>query len=329
MKTTPVTHADLVVKSNALIPSMTRLNLNELRLVAFCVAHILPAEDKQFDEVTAHTSDLASLFNIPIDRAYSLIKEIMISINSKPAEYEDEKRKSLSAWFINIDYYSGEGKFTFLFNPRLTPYLLDLKGNYTSYRLKDVYQFKAASTWHIYEVIRQFRKLGVITFELDQFKALINVGGQYSRWNNLKFKILDPAINEINAYTNISVEYEIIKRGVKVDKLKFYIKENESTMTKSDKIKRAVHSLGESENHLPEFAKLLREEYRVSPKQAKQLANVVYHHERENEAKELLPKIRERFEKIDKPKTTLGGYVFRTLKDELTQGKLVDLYDRK
>ena len=84
-----------------------------------------------------------------------------------------------------------------------------------------------------------------------------------------------------------------------------------------------------SENHLPEFSKLLREEYRVSPKQAKQLANVVYHHERENEAKELLPKIRERFEKIDKPKTTLGGYVFRTLKDELTQGKLVDLYDRK
>lgn len=319
MKNHPVNHADLVVKSNHLIPAMARLGLMDLRLLAFCIAHI-HMNDTEIEEVTAHASELAEVFDIPIDKTYGLIKEIMISINSKPAEYTIDNKKSLSAWFINIDYL-GTGQFSFLLNPRLAPYLIALKENFTSYRLKDVYQFRAASTWHIYEIIRQHKNMTKIEFEIEKFKTLIGVSGQYKRWNNLKFKLIDPAINEINEYSDIFVDYEAVKSGVKVVKIRFFIKPNTTTMTPGEKIKRALGA--SKDNHMPEFAKLLREEYRVSPKQAKQLANLVWHNDRKFDAEKMLPGIKKRFEGIDKPKTTLGGYVFRTLRDELTRGKLV------
>ena len=315
-----VTHNDLVVKSNQLIHAMSKLNLMELRLIAFCVAHI-STDDEKVEEVSTKISDLSDLFGISPDRVYSLLKEMMISINSKPAEYGDEKTKSISAWFINIDYIPGQGLFNFLLNPRLTPYLIQLRSSFTSYRLKDVYQFRAASTWHIYEVIKQYKRMGNIEIEIEKFKALIGVSGQYARFNNLNYRIIEPALREINAYSDIAVEYECIKSGAKITKIRFFIKENEATLTTGDKIKRALGA--SKDNHMPEFAKLLREEYKVSPKQAKQLANLVWHNDRKFDAEKMLPGIKKRFEGIDKPKTTLGGYIFRTLRDELTRGKLV------
>lgn len=314
------TPTDLVVKSNALVPAMAKLGLMELRLLAFCIAHIQP-QDTSFEPVTAAAKEIASLYEMPLDRTYSLIKEVMININSKPAEYLDGNRKNISVWFTTISYHEGEGLFTFHMNQHLSPYLLGLKDNFTTYRLKDVYQFKSASTWHIYEILRQYKSVGRVEFYLEKFKALIGVSGNYPRFNNLKFKLIDPAITEINEKSDIEVQYELLKHGVKVTGLRFFIAKNKETMTKAEKV-RSVLSKGKTPNLNPEFARLLREEYRMAPAQAKQLANLVDHNGQEPAARALLPKLRKRYGALENKKTPLGGYVFRALREELTQGKL-------
>lgn len=310
----------LVVKSNALIPAMAKLGLMELRLLAFCIAHI-QQQNMSFEPVTAAAKEIASLYEMPLDRTYSLIKEVMININSKPAEYMDGNRKTISVWFTTISYHEGEGLFTFHINQHLSPYLLGLKDNFTAYRLKDVYQFKSASAWHIYEILRQHKYIGKVEFYLEKFKALVGVSGNYPRFNNLKLRLIDPAIVEINEKSDIDVQYELIKHGVKVTGLRFFIAKNKDTMTPAEKVRQAL-SKGKTPNNNPEFARLLREEYRMAPAQAKQLANLVDHNGQEPDARALLPKLRKRYEALANRKTALGGYVFRALRDELTQGNL-------
>lgn len=58
-------------------------------------------------------------------------------------------------------------------------------------------------------------------------------GGRYSRWDNFKAKVIDPAIEEINTKTDISVRYETRNegaggRGGSVKQIYFYVSGNEA-----------------------------------------------------------------------------------------------------
>lgn len=317
------TQNDLVVKSNALVPAMAKLGLMELRLLAFCIAHVKPG-DTSFEPVTAAAKDISELYDIPIDRAYSLIKEVMININSKPAEYSDDHKRSISVWFTDIDYMDGHGNFTFHLNNRLAKYLLGLKENFTAYRIKDVYQFKAATTWHVYETLRQYKNAAKVEFYLEKFKALVGIAGKYKRFHSFKSDFLRPAINEINEKSDIKVQFELKKSGTKVEGIRFFIAKNDDTMTRFEKQNEARRNSTVQPNADPEFSKMLRDEYKMAPQQAKQLASLVDYHGCKEKALKLLPKLKRRYDALQQKKTSLGGYVFRALREELTQGSLCE-----
>lgn len=303
---------DLVRKANALVPAMSKLGLMELRLLAFCIAHV-HRDDTSLEPVVAAAKEISDLYQIDSDRVYGLIKDVMISINGKPAEYSDGSKRKISVWFTTIEYHEGEGQFTFHLNKHLEKYLLDLHENYTAYRIKDVYQFKAASTWHIYEILRQYRVQGKIELYLEKFKALIGVSGRYPRFNNLKYYIIDPAIKEINSYSDIKVQYELLKKGLKVEGLRFFIVPNEETKAPREKVRDKVEqAFPPQPPKNPDFARRLREDFSVSAKQADQLARLW--EGRENQAEKFLARIRRDYEAGSVK--SLGGLTFKILKDE-------------
>ena len=163
----------LVVKSNALTSSLSVLTLNELRFLVLCISK-LNRDSETFSEVQCRSVDLADTFDISVDRVYSLIKDLMTRINQRPIELSDNNVNGLVWWFITLNRPS-EGLFTVEFHPKLKPYLLKLRENFTSYRIKDVYQFKSASTWHVYEVLRQYKTMRKKEFDIEDFKSLIGV----------------------------------------------------------------------------------------------------------------------------------------------------------
>lgn len=323
MSTDP-TPRSLVVKSNALVPLLTRLTLNELRLLAVCIAHIKRDSDT-FDPITVHAESLSDLFGIDVDRLYGLVKDIATKINSKPLEIRDNKGPVVIYFFQSIRHNEGEGTFTFRFVDELKPFLLQLRDNFTAYRIKDVYQFKAASTWHIYEVLRQNKYKGKFSVDVEQFKALIDVSGKYSKFANLKYRLIDPAISEINAVSDIQVQYSLIKAGVTVEGLEFHIRENKTTHTAIDRARRKLQK--SAPNKLPELAKLLREDFKVSTTNAKRIANLVHMTKSEDRVRDLLPKLKERWERTDQ-KRTLGAYVHASLRDALSQEVLLNHHGR-
>lgn len=315
-------HADhdrnaLVVKSNALVPSLAKLELMELRLLAYCISKIEQDQDS-FCTVTARAVDLAKSFDIDINNVYKLIKVLVLRIYSKPVEYREGNYNVVSAWFTSFS--EGEGRFIFKLNDDLKSHLLQLKDNFTSYRIRDVYQFKSATTWHVYELLKQYKNQKTVEFDLDRFKILTGTIGQYSRWNNFKSRIVDESVKQINTYSDIEVQYDLVKKGVRISGIRFHIIPNHSKLTQPEKIRLRFQHV--TANHLPELAKLLRDEAHVGPKQAKQISNLAYHNKREEEVRDIIPVLIQRYHNSTK-KGTMGGYVFQSLKNELTTGKLL------
>ncbi len=322
----------IVVKSNALIESMTDMNLQEMRFLAFAAAQLphdlVPEKGKPYD-MEIDVQSFAETFEIEPTNAYRDIKKLADRLIQKIVEFDDEDGYEVGVGLLSKrKYHHGEGRLWFRFDEDLLPHLMGLTESFTQYRLKDVYSFTRPSTWRLYELLRQYKKIGKREIDLQDLHWKLGVKGKYPRPIDLRKRILDPAKAEINATSDIKVEYEQRKRGRRIVGFTFHIIENQDTKTPREKVREKVEKVSGDKALWPEMELVLRDEYRVNAKQARLLANTFDRHRAELEKK--LPTLKKRWEKLPatnpttgNARTSLGGYVWNALNGELQQGTLI------
>ncbi len=323
----------LVVKSNALVNAMFDLSLQGNRFLAFAISLLDRSQNPEIGkpiELEIPVKEFAATFELDQKSAYREIEILADQLQRKIITLQPDQ--SLNGRRVKVgiitkqEYLDGAGRVWLRFDEDLVPHLLGLKAQFTQYRIKDVYQFSKASSWRVYELLKQYKDIGQRAFEVEEFKRKVGVAEHYKVIADLRKRVIDPAIAEINAKSDIQVQYDQKKRGRRITGFLFLIFDNDKTKTPREKIRAAGQKLSSGQDNAPDMSKMLREEYRVSANQALQIANLANHQQATKRLCDMLPAIKTRFEKIppDKRKTSLGGYVFRALKDELTlkQGKL-------
>ena len=309
--------AELVVKSNALVNAMFDLGLQANRFLAFTISRL----DHSAEPKPGHPVDLeidvpgfAEAFDIDLKNAYREVEILADQLQRKIIQFENTPGERIKVGIITRQKYcEGEGRAWIRFDEDLVPHLLGLKKQFTKYRIRDVYQFQRAATWRVYELLQQFKDVGKREFELEEFKRKVGVLGQYPRVTDLQRWILLPAIDEINKTSDIKVELEKIKRGRTIVGLRFFIVPNQDTKTHREKVRDKVErAFPPQPPKNPDFARRLREEFRVSAKQADLLARMW--EGREDQAKKFLARIK-RDHETGRVKS-LGGLTFKILKDE-------------
>ena len=88
----------------------------------------------------------------------------------------------------------------------------------------------------LYELLKDYKNIKSITMGIENFKNLMGIEKVYRDFTDVRNKVLDPAIAEINAKTDIIVDYEEFAEGRKIVELAFTIDMKESeTKTINDK----------------------------------------------------------------------------------------------
>ncbi len=311
----------IVVKSNALINAMYDLSLQGTRFLAFAIS--LLDRDSEIGkpvELEIPVLEFARTFELDVKSSYREIEVLADQFQRKIITLYPEQTLDGSRIKVGIitkqKYLDNEGRVFIRFDEDLVPHLLDLKEKFTEYRIKDVYQFSKVSSWRLYELLKQNKKIGKREIEIDELKMKLGITGKYNLMHQLKQRIIEPAILEINETSDIKVQYDQKKRGRKIVGFIFYIFDNDKTKTPEEKIRKKLSKLG-TEDKNPELTELFRKEYKVSPKQAKELSNLVTYQQKTDKIKKILPKIKERYNRLENKKTSLGGYVFKAIHDEL------------
>lgn len=317
----------IVVKSNVLIPSLSKFSLQQQRFLAYCLSKL----DRNKDEihpVQINLMEFSKTFDIKSHQIYSQIKQSFFEIGKKPLEIIIDAEKEimeLHFWITSI-YHNFENKTLIVqLNPNLKEYLLQLRDNFTSYRIKDVYQFQSSHSWMLYELLKQWKNAKKVAYKLDKLKRDMGIQGKYTRFDNMKHKVLLPSIKEINETTDIQVQFDTKRNGRCIDTLIFYIVSNDKTKSPQEKLRKTIENEFDNDINLaPDFAKLLRNQYKVGAKQAKELSNLAHSHDMIDIIEKKLPKIKKRYNNLKEKNTNLGGYVFSTLKTLLTQPSLIE-----
>ena len=98
------------------------------------------------------------------------------------------------------------------------------KYHYFKYALENVISLTRKASYLLYVYIRANRYRGEWDVSLDELRdSVLDCKGQesYSAFKEFKRAVLDPAVKEINKKTDCHFEYEAVKRGRRVAKIKF------------------------------------------------------------------------------------------------------------
>lgn len=208
----------VVTKSNHLIEASYKLSLNEQRLILSAISQLdgrkpFPRNNDFAIVITA--VEFSKTFDIPIKQAYEALDDAASRLYERDIKTYDRNAKTRERfrWVDGVKYWDGEAKITLSFSRWIEPYLTMLHQQFTSYELKQISQLNTAYAIRFYELLVQFLKTGERYITLKQLRELLELKDQYVRFFDFKKRIIEPSINEINARTNLTVEWDVMKKG--------------------------------------------------------------------------------------------------------------------
>ena len=226
---------ELVVKDNALINASYNLDLVEQRLILLAIVEARESGKgiNANDPLTVHAESYINHFSVHRNTAYQALKDACKDLFARQFSYQEQRPKGVanitSRWVSQIAYIDNSATVELIFAPAIIPLVTRLEEQFTSYELKQVSGLSSAYAIRLYEVLIAWRSTGKTPIiELSDFRQKLGVlEGEYSRFNNFKVRVLDPAIKQINEHTDITVKVEQHKTGRTISGFSFKFKQKQ------------------------------------------------------------------------------------------------------
>ncbi|QST02019.1 replication initiation protein (plasmid) [Pontibacillus sp. ALD_SL1] len=213
---------NVVTKLNALVEANYHLTTTEQKIVLFLVSEIRK-DDQDFKTYKLPIKLFCELIGQTGTPKYSELRAITKNLMSKILEIKDGQKTKQMGWISYVEYDHNEGTILMSFDPRLKPYLIQLKREFTSYKLKNILALKRGSSIRIYELLKKWDRIGEMTVNLSDFRKQLGLQDKYKEFHNLRKRVLNPAKEELKQKTDISFTYETIKSGRKVSGIRFQL----------------------------------------------------------------------------------------------------------
>lgn len=228
-KNKKVQQQQIVVKSNELIQkSRFSLSLQEQKIILFLISHIKPT-DTDFKLYDFSIKEFCSVCGIDEDSGgnYSKLKKALKNISDKSLWIELEGgTETLVRWIEKPYINKHSGIISIKLDKDMKPFLLELKEKYTKYELGYVFQFKSRYTVRLYEYISSVHYDKLKPYEyIVTVEDLKKVTGaeNYKETRDFKSRALNPAVKEINAYSDKNLTISDIKSGKRITHFKILI----------------------------------------------------------------------------------------------------------
>ena len=213
----------IVTQANELVEARYNLTLGEQRLIFTMISRIQP-EDDDFKPYRVSISELADFLGIDRNHIYTDCQKITKKLLEKVLEIKEPGRLLQTHWVSSADYIDGTGSVMLTFDPLLKPYLLQLKGNFTSSKLEMLLSFKSQYTMRMYSILKQYERLKCREMELEQLRTMLGIrNDQYKLYAHFRTGILEPVQKELKTKADLYFEFDEIKYGRRVGAIRFRI----------------------------------------------------------------------------------------------------------
>lgn len=212
-----------VKQSNRLVEAKYKLTKYEQRMVlAICSQLNTNAED--FSTVRVSVADMARFCNFDDTKGYTHVKNTVMRLLTRTLQIKKADGGWYGThWLQSADYIPSESAIEYRVDERLKPELLQLKQAYLSTPIMPLMEFRSDYTTRFYLLLKKMLKIKDFEYELDFIRERFQLGKTYNILINLKNRVIEPALAEINEKSDINVLHEYVKEGRSYTKIHFTV----------------------------------------------------------------------------------------------------------
>ncbi|KXB13591.1 replication protein [Xylella fastidiosa] len=223
--------------SNALTRSGQGLTLSEKRIVMLAVSKLDSMKVMNPSDVLASVritaAEYAETYGLDISSgiAYEALQDAAKSLYKKSITFFEPAHKrgrrplkpirTDMRWVGRCQYHEGEGWVQLAWWPDLLPYLTGLKKQFTTYQLQQASALRSIYSWRLLELMTRFQSTGIAEYTIEDFKASMDAPPSLSDFGQVKRRIIDPAVKELQEKDGWIIEWVPVKAGRKVKALRF------------------------------------------------------------------------------------------------------------
>lgn len=255
----------LVRKSNNLVEGKYRFDIWEMRVFTKMLTMILPS-DEDFKEYRIYLKDVIDDFNLATDKqSYKLLKNGAIKLMKKEIKIirdtDEGEKEFLTHIAVGLDSFTSKTQGSYIdisFHPKMKPFLLQLQSQFLMYDVRNVLQLQSSYSVRIYELLKQYEKIGKRTFTVDDLKETLAVMEKYPLYANFKQRIILKAQEDLATYTDIRFTFEEVKKGRAIQSIIFTINSNKSIVEERKLINPILTNVFDITNTKMDISNLLK-----------------------------------------------------------------------
>ena len=224
-----------VYQSNKLIEASYSFTVLEQKLIRL-LASMITKDDIDLKEYQFSATDLSKTLNIHKRNIYRELDSVTDKLMARFIKMKNDDTEEFDKFHLIKTAKLRNGILIMKIDEDMKDFYLKLNW-YTKYQLKNIMQFKSTYSFRIYELLKQYEGIGSRLITIENLRIGLDIEKeQYPKYSNLKQKVINVALNEINTKTDIVFDYEEIKTGRKVTSIKFHIKANKANNIAIDEV---------------------------------------------------------------------------------------------
>ncbi|WP_421680409.1 replication initiation protein RepM [Streptomyces sp. LaBMicrA B280] len=235
--------SELIVKDNALMNASYNLDLVEQRLILLAIVEARESGKgiNANDPLTVHAESYINQFGVHRTTAYQALKDACKDLFARQFSYQEKRERGraniTSRWVSQIAYIDETATVEIIFSPAVVPLITRLEEQFTQYDIEQISGLSSAYAVRMYELLICWRSTGKTpVIELGEFRKRIGVlDTEYTRTDNLKMRVIELALKQINDHTDITATYEQHKKGRTITGFSFKFKQKKKTESKTPK----------------------------------------------------------------------------------------------
>ena len=231
-----------VKKADAIVKARYKLNPLSLKFVTALIAG-MKRGDNINEEYVFKVKDFKELIGLKRKDLYWAVKEAVKELLDKPLHIPTDDGFIMCNWISGGQYIENAGEVRFMIYPKLRPYLLEAQKKFLKYQLENILSLRSGYSIRMYEILKdiyeerkRYNRATEKIFSIEDLRKMLEVPRSYPYGGSsgIKYRILEKAKQQLSEHTDIVFDYEEIKTGRKVTRLKFVIEANPKNAKEGD-----------------------------------------------------------------------------------------------
>lgn len=223
----------VVAKANDLVRARHSFSTVEQRIFAMMVARLDRESEFPVQEISLRkVCDLSGTDKSNIYRKADQISDNLIeqSVEVRSKTEDGEREFTKYSCFSLCRHREGSGTIEAKFNEDMRPFLLQLKEKFTLYLITVYLRLRSKYSTQIYELLKMRQGIFRLRMSVEDFRHSLGLEDKYSRFWQLKRRVIEQAREELKEKADIFFTYNIIREGNSPKEIEFFIHENESVL---------------------------------------------------------------------------------------------------